>query len=169
MPGAVVGRKDQRPEAGSGWPQRIQAFRRGPVKAEKLGSRPGFDSQHHQAGTEFEIRHTAIEHGSEKVVRILLGQVVRAVARAGEFPDVMGNAHGFPSKPPVIGSGARRHAPEPARTLLPTPIATPMPPSLPLMKQRVGAGGTLSIGNAGAKPAAGASTWCGEAGASGTV
>src|SRR5258708_1221136 len=99
MPGAVVSRKDQRPETGSGWPQRVQAFRGGPVKAEKLRSAPSFDSQRHQARTEFEIGHAAIEHGSEKVVRVLLGQVAFAVAPVGEFPDVTRNAHGFPSKP----------------------------------------------------------------------
>lgn len=57
--------------------------------------------------------------------------------------------------------GARQHACAPTRTLLPKPNATPVPSRLSVMKQSVGAGGTLNTGNAGAKPGAHASTWCG--------
>jgi len=39
-----------------------------------------------------------------------------------------------------------------------------VPPILSVMKQRVAADGTRNFGNAGAKPDAGASTWCGEPG-----
>jgi hypothetical protein len=58
-------------------------------------------------------------------------------------------------------SGALHDAREVFRPLLHTANATAVPPLLSLMKQRVGASGPLNSGNAGAKPDAHASTWCG--------
>lgn len=59
----------------------------------------------------------------------------------------------------MVGCAARRTRSLP--TFAAHSNATAVPPLLSLMKQRVGASGTLNTGNTGAKPGAHASTWCG--------
>jgi hypothetical protein len=58
-----------------------------------------------EAGAELQIRHAAIEHGGEQVMRITLVQITPSVGIDGNFLDESANAHRL-SKTPHSARGS---------------------------------------------------------------